>query len=273
MPKTLITLAIAAVAALMALTSTDFARAQTSPAPADVVKEFAPTGKLRAAINVGNVLYAQKEPKTGELRGITPELARALAQRLGVPIEFITFAASAKVFEALKSGIWDVAFMAIEPERATEVSFSPAYMVIEGTYVVQAGSPLRTTADVDREGIRVAVGKGSAYDLYLTRTVKRMQLVRAATSMDALDQFLSDKLDAAAGVRQRLAAFAAKRQGLRVMDDSFQAIQQAMGIPHGRPAAARYLRDFIEEMKKSGFVAETLKRSGQDATVAPPATN
>jgi polar amino acid transport system substrate-binding protein len=273
MHKTLMALTIAAVATLPASVPTDSARAQNGTVPAEVVKEFAPTGKLRAAINVGNLLYAQKDPKTGELRGITPDLARALAQRLGVPIEFVTFGASAKVFEALKSGVWDLAFMAIEPERATEVAFSPAYMIIEGTYVVPAGSPLRTTADVDREGIRVAVGKGSAYDLYLTRTVKRMQIVRAATSADALDQFLADKLDAAAGVRQRLAAFAAKRQGLRVMDDSFQAIQQAMGTPRGRDAAARYLRSFVEEMKASGFVADSLKRSGQEATVAPPATN
>lgn len=272
MPKTLIGLTIAAVTALAVVAPTKDIRAQQG-APAEVVREFAPTGKLRTAINVGNVLYAQKDSKTGELRGITPDLARALAQRLGVPIEFVTFGASAHVFEALKSGVWDLAFMAIEPERATEVAFSPAYMVIEGTYVVPVGSPLRATADVDREGIRVAVGKGSAYDLYLTRAAKRMQLVRAATSAAALDQFLADKLDAAAGVRQRLAAFAATRQGLRVMDDSFQAIQQAMGTPRGRDAAARYLRAFVEEMKTSGFVADSLKRSGQEATVAPLATN
>ena len=190
-----------------------------------------------------------------------------------MPIELIAFGAAAHVFEALKSGVLDLAFMGIEPERATEVSFSPAYMIIEGTYVVQADSPLRTTADVDREGIRVAVGKGSAYDLYLSRTVKRMQLVRAATSAAALEQFLSDKLEAAAGVRPRLIAFAAKRQGLRVMEDSFQSVQHAMGTPRGRDAAARYLRSFVEEMKKSGFVADSLKRSGQAATVAPPATN
>jgi polar amino acid transport system substrate-binding protein len=264
---------VIAAATLSAFAANDVAHPQKGAAPVEVMKEFAPTGTLRAAINVGNLLYAQKDPKTGELRGITPDLARALAQRLGVPIEFVIFDASAKVFAALKSGVWDLAFMAIEPERANEVAFSPAYMIIEGTYVVQAGSPLRSIADVDREGIRVAVGKGSAYDLYLTRTVKRMQLVRAATSADALNQFLTDKFDAAAGVRQRLAAFAAQRPGLRVMDDSFHAIQQAMGTPRGRDAAARYLRSFVEEMKASGFVADSLKRSGQDATVAPPATN
>jgi polar amino acid transport system substrate-binding protein len=269
MPRTLVALIMAAVVAVVA---TNDARAQQA-APVEVVKEFAPTGKLRTAINIGNALYAQKDAKTGELRGITPDLARALAQRLGVPIEFVTFAASAHVFEALKSGVWDLAFMAIEPERAGEVAFSPAYMVIEGTYVVSMDSPLRTTADVDREGIRVTVGKGSAYDLYLTRTAKRMQIVRAATSVDALNQFLAEKFDAAAGVRQRLAAFAAARQGLRVMDDAFHAIQQAMGTPRGRDAAARYLRAFVEDMKKSGFVADSLKRSGQDATVAPPASN
>ena len=234
--------------------------------------ELAPTGKLRAAINFGNPVLAQKDPASGEPRGVSVDLARELGRRLGVPVELITFDAAGKVFDALKTGAWDIAFLAIDPARATEITFTAPYVVIEGTYLVPADSPLRTIQDVDRDGVRVAVGNKSAYDLYLTRTLKRAQLVRVPTSPEAIDVFLKDKLEAAAGVKQPLLQFAKTHPNVRMMDGRFMVIEQAMGTPRGREAGALYLREFVEEMKTSGFVARGLEKSGQgDATVAPKA--
>ena len=247
------------------------ATAPTTPPGAR--SELAPTGKLRAAINFGNPVLAQKDPASGEPRGVSVDLARELGRRLGVPVELVTYDAAGKVFAALKTGAWDIAFLAIDPARAAEIVFTAPYVVIEGTYLVPADSPLRTIQDVDRDGVRVAVGNKSAYDLYLTRTLKRAQLVRVPTSPEAIDVFLKDKLEAAAGVKQPLLQFAKTHPNVRVMDGRFMVIEQAMGTPKGREAGARYLREFVEEMKASGFVARGLEKSGQgDATVAPKAT-
>jgi polar amino acid transport system substrate-binding protein len=241
----------------------------------DVVKDLAPTGKLRAAINFGNPVLVQKDG-AGEARGVSPDLARELARRAGVSLELVPYDSAGKVFDALNTGAWDIAFLAIEPVRAAEIDFTAPYVLIEGTYMVPVDSPLKTIADVDRPGVRIAVGRGSAYDLYLTRTIKHATLVRATTGggAAAIDVFLGDKLEVAAGVRQPLVAYAKTDPKVRVMDGRFMEIQQAMGTPKGRDAAARYLRGFVEEMKASGFVADALKRSNQpDAAVAPPARN
>jgi polar amino acid transport system substrate-binding protein len=241
-------------------------------APADVLKDFAPTGKLRAALNLSNIVLVQKDAATGEPKGITPELARELAKRLGLELEFVQFTAAGKVTDALKSGVWDVAFLAIEPARAAEIDFSAPYVLIEGTYMVLQDSPLKSIADVDRAGARIAVGMGSAYDLFLTRSLKHATLVRAASGDLAIQQFFDEKLEAVAGVKQPLVLYAKTHPNVRVMDGRFQVIEQAMGVPKGRAAAARYLRGFVEEMKASGFVADALKRSNQpDAAVAPAA--
>lgn len=241
--------------------------------PPGARSELAPTGKLRAAINFGNPVLAQKDPAGREPRGVSVDLARELGRRLGVPVELVTYDAAGKVFEALKTGAWDIAFLAIDPARAAEITFTAPYVVIEATYLVPADSPLRTIQDVDRDGVRVAVGNKSAYDLYLTRTLKRAQLIRVPTSPEAIDLFLRDKLEAAAGVKQPLLQFAKTHPNVRVMDGRFMVIEQAMGTPKGRETGARYLREFIEEMKASGFVARGLAKSGQsDATVAPKAT-
>jgi polar amino acid transport system substrate-binding protein len=240
--------------------------------PPEIRSELAPTGTLRAAINFGNPVLAQKDPATGEPRGVSVDLARELGRRLNVPVELVTYDAAGKVFDALKSGVWDIAFLAIDPARASEISFTAPYVIIEGTYMVPADSPLRTIGDVDRDGVRVAVGNKSAYDLYLTRTLKRAQIVRVPTSPAAIEIFLTDKLEAAAGVKQPLLQFAKTNPKMRVMDGRFMVIEQAMGTPKGREAGARYLREFVEEMKASGFVARGLEKSGQaDATVAPNA--
>ena len=179
-------------------------------APPNVVKELAPNGKLRAAINFGNIVLAQKDPAGGEPRGVSAELARELAKRLSVPIEYVTFDAAGKVFDALKTGAWDVAFLAIDPVRSEGIEFTGPYVVIEGAYLVPSNSPLQTNEDVDRDGVRVAVARGSAYDLYLTRALKRAQLVREQSGPQALDMFLKDRLEAAAGVKQPIVAV---RQG------------------------------------------------------------
>jgi polar amino acid transport system substrate-binding protein len=235
----------------------------------DAVKDLAPTGKVRAAINFGNAVLAQKDSATGEPRGVSVDLARELGRRVGLPVELVTFDAAGKVFEAIKAGAWDIAFLAIDPARAAEISFTAPYVVIEGTYLVRADSPLRLIEDVDRERVRVAVGKNAAYDLYLTRTVKHAQLIRASTSPGAIELFLTDQLEAVAGVKQPLVEFAKVNPNVRVMEGRFMAIEQAMGTPKGREAGVRYLSMFVEEMKATGFVAEALKRSGVDATVAP----
>jgi polar amino acid transport system substrate-binding protein len=244
-----------------------------SSVPADVVRDLAPTGKLRAAINLGNMVLAQKDPASGEMRGVTADLARELGRRLGLPVELVPFDAAGKVFDALKNGVWDIAFLAIEPVRAAEIAFTAPYVIIEGVYMVPTNSPLRTVEQVDRDGLRIAVNKGSAYDLFLTRTLKHAQLVRAE---NGIDLFIKDKLDVAAGVKQPLVEFAKTNPNVRLIDGRFMEIRQAMGTPklryQGREAAPRYLQSFVEEMKASGFVAKALERSNQpDAAVAPPA--
>jgi polar amino acid transport system substrate-binding protein len=242
-----------------------------SPVSSEIVKAFAPTGTLRAAINQGNPVLAQKGPN-GEALGITVDLARELAKRLGVGIELVIFDGAGKAFDALKSGQTDIGFLAIEPVRAAEVDFTAPYVLIEGTYMVRVDSPLKDPAEVDRTGNRIAVGPNSAYDLYLTRTLKHATIVRAdkGGGRAMIDLFLAQNLEAAAGVRQPLEDYARTDKAVRVMSGRFMEIRQSMALPKGHAAGLQYLRTFIEEMKASGFVADALKRSHQQATVAPP---
>jgi len=261
--------ALAVLSICMAL---DISSGATNAPSPDVLKDLAPTGKVRAAINLGNMVLVQKDAATGQPKGITPELAKKLAERLGVPLELVIFDSAGKVFEAGAKGAWDIAFLAIEPVRAAEIEFTAPYVIIDGTYMVPSASPLKTAADADHAGKRIAVGKGAAYDLYLTRNLKNAALVRAEGGVSALADLLAkEKLDAVAGVREALVDYAKTHSGMRVMDDKFMEIRQAMGTPKGRLAGARYLGSFVEEMKASGFVADALKRSGQSASVAPPA--
>jgi polar amino acid transport system substrate-binding protein len=257
---------------LLILTTTNGDSVMAQTVSKDIVQSLAPSGTLRVAINFGNIVLAQKDPQTGEPRGVSGDLAREVAKRLGVPIQFVTFDAAGKVVDALKSNAWDLAFLAIDPIRGEGIDFTPPYVIIEGVYLVPVSSPLKAVADVDQPGIRIAVGKGSAYDLYLTRNLKHATLVRDTTGTGALDGFLQSGLEAAAGVKQPIVAFAAKHPQTRIIPGRFMAIAQAMATPKGRAAGAQYLRQFIEEMKASGFVARALAASGQSAaTVAPPA--
>jgi polar amino acid transport system substrate-binding protein len=237
----------------------------------DVLRDLAPSGVLRAAINFGNPVLAHRHPQTGEPQGVSVELARELGRRLGVPVEPVTYDAASKVFDAVVALAWNVAFLAIDPSRATQIAFSPPYLLIEGTYLVREQSALRAIADFDLPGRRIAVGRGAAYDLFLTRSLVHAQLVRADTSADAMTLFLRDNLDAAAGVRRALSDFALRNPGLRVIEGRFMSIEQAVGTPKHRPAGARYVARFIEEMKASGFVAASLARAGQHAAAVAPA--
>lgn len=245
---------------------------------ADVAQQLAPSGTLRAAINLGNPVLAQRDATAGDLRGVSVDLAREFARRLNVPVQFVPYDAAGKVVEALQSKAWDMAFLAIDPKRATEIAFTAPYVIIEGSYMVPKSSPLQAIADVDRAGRRVAVGNGSAYELYLSRTLQHAQLVRFATGSEAIAAFLRDGLDAVAGVKSPLQKFAKDRVDLRVMDGRFMAIEQAVGMPKGRgnPEAAEraleFLRAFVEDAKSCGLVAAGLAHTGQhDAQVAPPA--
>ncbi len=238
-----------------------------SNVPPDVIKELAPTGTLRASINLGNIVLAQGTPDNP--RGVTVELARELGKRLGVPVRLTCFDAAGKSFESMKAGKADILFLAIEPVRAAEVAFTAPYVIIEGVYVVPKDSKIHTPADVDRAGVRIAVNKASAYDLFLSRTIKHATILRSESGVNS---FLKDKLDVVAGVKQPLVAFVKDHPNVRMIEPRFMEIQQAMGTAKGRDAGHRYLKSFVEEMKASGFVADALKRSNQpDAAVAPPA--
>jgi polar amino acid transport system substrate-binding protein len=198
---------------------------------------------------------------------------RAFLARIGVPVELVLFDAAGKVVEGLKSKDWDVAFLAIDPARAVDMDYSAPYVVIEGAYLVPLASAITRNAEVDREGVRVVVGAGSAYDLYLSRELKKAQIVRAPTSQAVTDMMVAQQIEVAAGVKQQLEADAQRVPGVRLLDGRFMAINQAMATPKGRPAGARYLGEFIEEMKGSGFIAQALKRHGiEGAAIAPPAS-
>lgn len=240
----------------------------TDPA---VLQAFAPEGVLRASINLGNPILANRDATTGEPGGVSVDLARAFADRLGVGLELVVFDTAGKSVEAVAEEKADIGFFAIDPVRGAQIAFTHAYVLIEGSYLVRDDSPLKDNDEVDRAGHRITVGKGSAYDLYLTRELKHAEIVRAPSSPTVVQTFLDQKLDVAAGVRQQLEADAQKHAGLRLLPGRFMVIQQAMGTPKSRgDEAAAVLRTFVEEMKASGFVAEALARHGiQGASVAP----
>ncbi len=239
---------------------------------ASAARLLAPSGRLRAAINFGNPVLAQRDVRTGEPRGVSVDLARELAKRLDVPVDFVTFDAAGKVSDALKNGAWDVAFLAIDPVRADAIAFTPPYVVIEGTYLVRSDAPFASVEDLDRDGVRITVARGSAYDLYLTRALAHAQLVRFSTGLEAVDVFAAGGYDAAAGVKQPLVAFAGSHAGVRVMPGRFMVIEQAVAIPKPRAAGLPFVQALVEELKRSGFVMRALAASGQaDAAVAPPA--
>ncbi|GAA1325578.1 transporter substrate-binding domain-containing protein [Pseudonocardia xinjiangensis] len=236
--------------------------------PAAIAEDLAPTGTLRASINLGNPVLAQGTPAAPT--GVTVDIARELGSRLGLPVELVCFDAARKSFEAMASGQADICFLAIEPVREAEVAFTAPYVVIEGVFVVPRDSAISSTADVDSDGVRVGVNEGSAYDLFLSRTLQHASAVRGE---DGIDVFRDRGLEVAAGIKQPMVEFVSSHPEFRLIEGRFMEIRQALGTTRTRgPETVRFLRAFIEELKASGFVADALRRANQpDSIVAPPA--
>jgi len=235
-----------------------------------ILFDLAPTGILRVGINYGNPVLATRDPASGDLRGVAVDLARELGRRVDLPLELVAFESAGKMFDAVKAAAWDVAFLAIDPERADQISFTAPYIEIEGTYLVPSGSTVHALGDVDRAGVRIGVSEKSAYDLFLSRSLQHAQLIHAPDPNSAFELIVSGKVDVIAGVRQHLVANSQKLPGSRVLEGRFMSIQQALGIPKDRDAGAAYLRQFIEEVKASGLVDRVMEKAGvRGVSVAP----
>jgi polar amino acid transport system substrate-binding protein len=238
--------------------------------PSAARSELAPDGKLRIGLNYGNFLLVLKDGPGGEPRGIAPDLGRELGRRLGVPVEFIKFDQAGKLADAVKGAQVDVGFLGAEPQRANEIAFTAAYLEIPVTFLVPAGSPLRMLADVDRKGVRIAVADRSAYDLFLTRTIKNAELVRAQGIDGSYELFVGKKLDALAGLMPRLVGDAEKLPGSRILEGQITGVQQAIGTPKARSAAAGFLSEFATDIKKTGLVKKLIAEHGvRGVNVAP----
>jgi polar amino acid transport system substrate-binding protein len=239
--------------------------------PQDVIAELAPKGVLRAGINLGNFLLVSGRSPAGEPEGVAPDLAREIATRLGVGVAYVPFARPGELADAAGQDVWDIGLIAAEPARAETIAFSPAYAEIAATYLVPAGSPLKTIADVDRPGVRIAIAARSAYDLWLSRHLQHAELVRAPGLDPALELFVKEKLDALAGLKPRLLSDVEQLPGARILDGQFTAVQQAVGTARQNQAGAAFLRDFVEEAKSSGLIALLIERHRiRGLTVAPP---
>jgi len=252
------------------------ANSQVSPAMKNIdlpyPPSFAPTGTLRVGINLGNPILANEDPASGKMYGVTIDIANEIGKRISRPVQLIPFKTAAATVDAVKTGNIDLVFVAIDPVRGADISYTPAYIQIEGAYMVKASSPLQTNDQVDVSGNEIVVGKGSAYDLYLTREIKNASLLRAASSQAVVDDFMSGKGNVAAGVKQQLESDAKRYEGLRMLPGRFMVINQAIGIPKARAdyqSTTAYLNNVIAELKQSGFVADAMKRHNiQGAKVA-----
>ncbi len=235
--------------------------------------ELAPTGVLRAGINLSNFLLVTGRTPEGDPVGVSPDMARAVADRLGVPLKLITFDNPGALADAAVEDVWDIGNIGAEPERARTIAFTAAYAEIEATYLVPAGSPLKRIEDVDRPGVRIAVYGRGAYGLWLADNVKHATLVKAGGLDESFDVFVEQKLDALASLRPRLIDDVKKLPGARILDGKFTAVQQAIGTKPDRKAGLAFLREFVEEAKASGFVARLIDQHGVAGrlTVAPPA--
>jgi polar amino acid transport system substrate-binding protein len=241
--------------------------------PSDqIVAELAPTGVLRTGINLSNFLLVSGKSPSGEPEGVAPDMARAIADRLGVPVAYHTFPKPGELADAVDADVWDIGLIGDEPARAQKIAFSPAYAEIESTYLVPAGSPITAIGEVDRPGIRIAVTARTAYGLWLSRHIQHAELLQSNSIDAALEQFVGEKLDVLAGLRPRLLKDVEQLPGARILDGQFSAVQQAVGTPRARAAGAAFLRDFVEDAKASGLVASLIERHGiRGLSVAPPA--
>lgn len=232
-----------------------------------IISELAPEGKLRVAINYGNPVLAQKDDN-GQPKGISARLATELATELKVGVEWITFDAAGQVFASVDEDCWDIAFLAIDPLRSEKIIFSQPYVTIAGTYLVPVDSAYQRVADLDKEGVTISVGRGAAYDLFLSRTLQHAEILRGETSLSAVELFMDNQSDAAAGVRQPLQACADENSTYRVIEDDFTSIHQAMAVSRQREAAAAYVSDFIVRKKQDGFIRTALVANGQSDSLA-----
>ena len=261
-------LTVLGAAGLAAMTGCATGRGKPSP----LTTALAPTGRLRACINLGNAVLARRDAASGQPAGVSVDLARALADQLGVETEFVVVDAAMKSVQAVRAGQADIGFFAIDPSRSEGLRFTAPYVLIEGAYLVRRDSPLTDNAQVDRAGTKVMVATGSAYDLFLTRELKAAQLVRTVRSQDVVDQFLAQGTDVAGAVKQQLEIDAARLPNVRLLPGRFMVIEQAMGLPAERgEEAARGLREFVERSKASGFVADALRRHGIEGAIVAPA--
>lgn len=239
----------------------------------EIRAQLAPTGTLRAAINLSNFLLVTDRTPAGDPVGVSPDMARAVADRLGVPVQYITYDTPGQLADAAVEDVWDIGNIGAEPERARTIAFTAAYAEIEATYLVPADSPIQTVDEADREGVRIAVYGRSAYGLWLTDHIRRAQLIKTDSVDSSVEAFVSQKLEALAGLRPRLVSDVEKLSGTRLLEGQFTAVQQAIGTKPDRPQAAAFLRDFVEEAKASGLVARLIAKHGVEGrlTVAPPA--
>ena len=236
--------------------------------------ELAPQGVLRAGINMSNFLLVSGKSSSGDPEGVSPSLARAIADRIGVPVRYVPFPRPGELADAVGTDSWDIGLIGAEPQRAEKIAFTAAYAEIEATYLVPAGSPIKTIADVDRAGVRMAVTARSAYGLWLERNIRHAQRIESNSLDSAYEQFVADKLDALAGLRPRLLDDVKKLPGARILDGKFMSVQQAVGTASANKASAAFLRDFVEEAKSSGLIARLIERFGMQGrlTVAPAAS-
>lgn len=226
----------------------------------DIVAELAPSGTLRAGINLSNFLLVTGKSENGDPQGVAPDMAREIADRLGVAVSYVTFPTPGELADAAETDVWDIGLIGAEPQRAEKIAFSDPYVEIEATYLVPAGSQLKTLEDVDQEGIRIAVTGRAAYGLWLDRNIKNAELVRSGTLDSAYEQFVADKLEALAGLKPRLLSDIKSLPGATILDGKFMAVQQAVGTARANSKAAEFLQAFVTEAKASGFVADLIRK-------------
>lgn len=238
----------------------------------DVKAELAPAGALRAGINLSNFLLVSGRGPAGEPQGVAPDMAAEIARRLGVPVEYVPFQTPGELADAAGKNVWDIGLIGAEPQRAAHIAFTAAYVEIESTYLVPAGSPIKSIADVDRPGVRIAVTGRSAYGLWLDRNIEHAQLVRTGTLDSSFEEFIAGKLEVLAGLRPRLLQDVEKLPGARILEGRFTAVRQAIGTAPANTAGAAFLARFVEEAKASGLVQGLIDKHGvRGLSVAPPA--
>jgi polar amino acid transport system substrate-binding protein len=238
----------------------------------EVLSQLAPTGVLRAGINMSNFLLVTGRDAFGDPEGVSPSMARAVAERLGVPVRYVPYPKPGELADAVTAGTWDIGLIGAEPQRAEKIAFTPAYCEIEACYLVPPGSPITTMAEVDRPGIRISVAARAAYDLWLESNIRHATLVRAESLDSSFSRFVEEGLDVLAGLRPRLLADIEALPGARILEGQFTAVQQAIGTARGNAAGAAFLRNFVEEAKASGLVARLIEQyKVRGLSVAPAA--